>query len=111
MVRRMRPSEQREAIKRRKREYVALFVSISEALFKADPIGINFNFNTNTDEYEPEAGTIIPRLRSATSEADVQSIVNEEFCRWFYPANVGPREAYASVSAVIWKLWCAFQRP
>ena len=79
MVRRMRPSEQREAIKRRKREYVALFVSISEALFKADPIGINFD--TNTDEYEPEAGTIIPHLRSATSEADVQSIVYEEFCR------------------------------
>jgi hypothetical protein len=109
MVRRMRSSEQREAIKRRKREYVALFVSISKALFKADPIGINFD--TNTDEYEPEAGTIIPRLRSATSEADVQSIVHEEFCRWFSPSNVGPREAYASVSAVIWKLWCAFQRP
>ena len=109
MVHRMRPSEQREAIKRRKREYVALFVSISEALFKADPIGINFD--TNTDEYEPEAGTIIPRLRSAMCEADVQSIVYEEFCRWFSPSNVGPREAYASVSAVVWNLWCAFQRP
>ena len=109
MVRRMRPSEQREAMKRRKREYVALFVSISEALFKADPIGINFD--TNTDEYEPEAGTIIPRLSSAKSEEDVQSIVYEEFCRWFSPVSVGPREKYASVSAEIWKLWCAFQRP
>jgi hypothetical protein len=96
--------EEREAVKR---QYSTLFVSISEALFKADPIGINFD--TNTDEYEPEAGTIIPRLRSAKSEEDVQAIVYEEFCRWLDPGTAGPREKYASVSAEIWELWCAFQ--
>jgi hypothetical protein len=104
MIRRMR-SEEREAIKR---QYGTLFMSISEALFKADPIGINFD--TNTDEYEQEAGTIIPRLSSAKSEEDVQSIVYEEFCRWFDPIIAGPREKYASVSAEIWKLWRAFRR-
>jgi hypothetical protein len=102
MIRRMQ-SEERKAMKRR---YRTLFVPISAALFKADPIGINRE--TNMDEYEPEAGTIIPRLRSANSEQDVQSIVYEEFCRWFITA--GPRESYASLSAEIWKLWCAFQR-
>jgi len=95
----------RDAIKR---EYGSLFASISAALFEADPIGINFD--ENTDEYEPEAGTIIPRLGSATSAEDVQVIVHEEFCRWFGP-DVGPRERYAAVSAKIWDLWCAFQRP
>ena len=99
-------SEEREAIKR---QYGTLFVSISDALFKADPIGINFD--TNTDEYEPEAGTIIPRLGSAKSEEDVQLIVYEEFCRWFDPITAGPKENYASVSAEIWELWCAFQQP
>jgi hypothetical protein len=98
-------SQEREAIKR---QYGTLFVSISDALFKADPIGINFD--TNTDEYEPEAATIIPRLGSAKSEEDVQLIVYEEFCHWFSPVNVGPREKYASVSAEIWNLWCAFKR-
>jgi hypothetical protein len=98
-------SPEREAIKQ---QYGTLFTSISDALFKADPIGINYD--TNTDEYEPEARTIILRLSSAKSEEDVQSIVYEDFRRWFAPVNVGPREKYASVSAAIWKLWCAHSR-
>jgi hypothetical protein len=96
---------ERDAIKR---EYGALFASISAELFKADPVEINFG--DNTDEYDPEAGTIIPRLGSATSAEDVQAIVYEEFCRWFGPVTAGPREKYASVSAKIWELWCALRR-
>jgi hypothetical protein len=95
-------STEREAIKHK---YGALFESISDALFQADPIGINFE--TNTDEYESEAGTIIPRLSSAKSADDVQSIVFEEFCHWFDPVTVGPKEKYASVSATIWEIWRA----
>ena len=34
-----------------KRQYGKLFASISEALFKADPVGISYE----TDEYDPEA--------------------------------------------------------
>ena len=97
---------ERDAIKR---QYGTLFASISHALFEADPVGINFD--VNTDEYEPETGTIIPRLGSAKSAEDVQAIVYEEFCRWFDPITPGPREKYASVSAEIWELWCAFHRP
>ena len=48
-----------------KRQYGKLFAAISEVLFEADPVGINFEINP--DEYEPEAGTIIPRLSSAQS--------------------------------------------
>jgi len=97
---------ERDAIKR---QYGTLFTSISNALFEADPVGINFDINT--DEYEPETGTIIPRLGSAKSTEDVQAIVYEEFCRWFDPITAGPREKYASVSAEIWGLWCAFHQP
>jgi hypothetical protein len=96
---------ERDAIKR---EYGTLFASISDALFEADPVGINFD--VNTDEYEPEAGTIIPRLGSAKSAEVVQTIVYEEFCRWFDPTTAGRREKYASVSAKIWDLWCVFHR-
>ena len=94
---------ERDAIKR---EYGALFASISNALFEADPIGINFD--DNTDEYDAETGTIIPRLGSAKSAEDVQAIVYEEFCRWFDPTTAGRREKYASVSTKIWELWCGF---
>ncbi len=96
---------ERDAIKR---EYGPLFASISAALFEADPIGINFE--ENTDEYDPEAGTIIPRLGSATSADDVQTIVHEEFSRWFSPVDAGPRDKYAAVSAEIWKRWRAFHQ-
>lgn len=106
MYRLIVPTTERDAIKR---EYSTLFASISDALFEADPVGINFE--VNTDEYEPEKGTIIPRLGSAKSAEDVQAIVHEELCRWFDPITAGSREKYASVAAKIWELWCAFHRP
>jgi hypothetical protein len=89
-----------------KRQYGKLVASISEALFKADPAGINFE--TNTDEYEPEATTIIPRLRTAQSAEDVQNIVYEEFLYWF-GGTAGTKDNYAAVAAEIWVLWCAFR--
>jgi hypothetical protein len=89
-----------------KRQYGKLFTAISQVLFEADPMGINFEINT--DEYEPEVGTIIPRLSSAQSAEDVQAIVYEEFCRWFDPVSTGPREKYAAVSAKIWTLWLEY---
>jgi hypothetical protein len=69
---------------------------------------MGINFEVNTDEYEPEVGTIIPRLSSAQSAEDVQAIICEEFSRWFHPVAIGPREKYAAVSAKIWTLWLKF---
>jgi len=46
-----------------RRHYPVLFDEVSSILFRHDPIGINFE--TNTDEYEPEVGTILPRLKEA----------------------------------------------
>ena len=48
--------------KRLKAKYGSLFDSITALLFRHDPIGINFE--DNTDEYEPEARTILPRLKA-----------------------------------------------
>ena len=83
-----------------------LFGAISEAFFEADPVGINFEINT--DEYEPEVGTIIPRLSSAQSAEDVQAITREEFCDWFDPVSTGPRVKYAAVLAKVWTLWLKY---
>ncbi|MDH3592492.1 MAG: hypothetical protein OER88_11465, partial [Planctomycetota bacterium] len=55
--------EQIEAERRQLRaEFGSLFDEVSGILFELDPIGINFK--TNTDEYEPEVGTILPRLQT-----------------------------------------------
>ena len=88
-----------------KKQYGFLFDTVTALLFQSDPIGINFG--DNTDEYDAEAGTILPRLASAQSVDDVQTIVYEEFCRWFDKVDVGAREQYREVSVKIWEAWRA----
>ena len=90
--------------RRLKAEYGHLFDSVAALLFRRDPIGIAFE-NENTDEYEPEAGTILPRLRDCESASDVLRIVHEEFVRWFDAGNAGPEGLYAEIASEIWQLW------
>ena len=81
-------------------EYGELFEQVSAILFEEDPIGINFE--TNTDEYEPEVGTILPRLSECSSSEDVRRVVHEEFVRWFDAETAGPIENYTEVANQIW---------
>lgn len=86
-----------------RRRYSRLFDKVSSILFEADLKGINFE--TNTDEYEPEAGTILPRLTSAKSVDDVALIVYEEFCKWFGDDEAGSVSDYSEVAEQIWREW------
>jgi hypothetical protein len=103
------PSD-RDIVKRERdalrQQYDSLFDRIAAILFESDPMGINYG--TNTDEYEPEAGTILPRLRHAGTVEDVEAVVHEEFVRWFGAEEAGPRENYRAVSATIWEAWRSF---
>jgi len=96
-----------EAAQRRaelKQAYPRLFASVAEIMFRHDLAGINFE--GNTDEYEPEAGTVIPRLKSCHSAADVRNVIEEEFETWFGPGFVSgaPVEPMAEE---IWAIWGA----
>lgn len=101
-------SRQQEDRKPLKAKYGALFEAVTSELFNADPIGINFE--DNTDEYDPEAGTIIPRLADARTIQDVEVIIHEEFCKWFGPEQAGPQEHYRALAGRIWDVWHAFQQ-
>jgi len=90
----------REAVKAGHRE---LFFDLRQCLFEHDPIGINFG--SNTDEYDPEVGTIIPRLTECESQADVLEVVHQEFVRWFGTDVAGPRSRYEKVAEDVWDLW------
>ena len=92
-----------EERRRLKAEYGKLFDRIAELLFRRDPISIGAD--APADEYEPETGTILPRLRSCHSEDDARKVVYEEFVRWFDPNTAGPEESYGEVSSEIWQLW------
>ena len=97
MVPVMRTKKQIHTEHRRLRaEYGALFDDLATIFFRHDPIGINFE--DNTDEYEPEARTILPRLRKCHSADDVLAVVHEEFQRWFDPEIAGPRENYSTIA-------------
>lgn len=92
--------ERREKVKK---EYGKLYDSISEILFRYDPIGINFE--TNDDEYEPEVDTILPRLKNCKSAENVLDVVFEEFQKWFDEEIAGERSNYKEISSEIWHLW------
>jgi hypothetical protein len=99
--------------RRLRAEYGQLFDSIASLLFQYDRIGIAFE-NPNIDEYEPETGTILPRLRQCESTADVRRVVHEEFVRWFDGAETaGPEDRYSEIASAIWQLWqkCRDQLP
>jgi hypothetical protein len=78
-------SKTHEQILERRRQlgavYGELFDSTAALLFRYDPAGIHFE--VNPDEYLSEAGSILPRLRSCQSAADVCRVVHEEVVRWF----------------------------
>jgi hypothetical protein len=80
-----------------------LFEALRSVIFEHDLIGINFE--TNTDEYDPEVGTIIPRLGTCNSVVDVQSVVHEEFVHWFGLETAGPKDKYREMSIDIWRVW------
>ena len=89
-----------------KLQFGALSDEVSAALFAADPVGINSG--GNTDAYDPEAETILPRLREAHSADDVQVIVYEEFCRRLGKVKAGDIGRYEEVSEIIWEAWLRF---
>lgn len=100
------PSRTREQILEERLQlkaiYGALFDATAALLFRYDPIGINYQ--VNSDEYEPEVGTILPRLKNCQAESDVCRTVHDEFVRWF-GTDAGTQEKYKAIAAELWGLW------
>jgi len=86
-----------------KAEYGRPFETIGEMLFRLDPIGINFE--GNADEYHPETGAILPRLKDCADVRDVQKVIYEEFVRWFGIETAGPEAKYRAVATEVWRAW------
>jgi hypothetical protein len=89
-----------------KAEFGELFAEVSAILFHHDPMHVNAGFNT--DEYDPEVGTILPRLKDCQSTRDVQKVVYEEFEQWF--GIPGEPEKYRLASQEIWSAWRRFKK-
>lgn len=83
-----------------------LRASVTRLLIDADPVNL-IAIGAPKDEYDPEVGTILPRLKEATSPEDVTKIIHEEFTKWF-GEDAGPIEAYADVAEQIWNVYRDF---
>ncbi len=82
--------------------YAQLEAEVEALLYRHDPVGIAFG--DNPDEYSPEAGSIVPRLRDVTSVDDVRRVVHEEFVRWFDADTAGPATGYQVIAEELWAL-------
>jgi len=98
--------EEREQLRSQAPE---LFNRVLKILQRHDPMGIYEEDMPHRDAYDPEVGTIVPRLPAASSAEDVQTIVYEEFVRWFYTPFGGSiaksRAAYEKIAHEIWAVW------
>ena len=83
-----------------KTAYREAFMRLAEILFEEDPIGINFE--DNTDEYEAEAGTILPKLRDCQTVEQIQRVLHSEFVRWFDVQIAGSPDRYRRAAERIW---------
>jgi hypothetical protein len=86
-----------------KRQFTALREAVSQALRNADPIGL-IHGGAPLNEYDPEVGTVLPRLRHVTSCGDVQKILHEEFVHWLGPEVSGDIRKYEKAAESIWAI-------
>ena len=88
--------------KEKKKEYQSLLVKLTEILYALDPIGIVDDDMPN-DEYMPEAGKIIPRLREANSPEGLSVIMYQVFAYQFDEKSAGCPSKYISAAKEFWK--------
>lgn len=65
---------------------------------------MGINFESNTVAYDPETSTILPRINDAESVTEEETMIHEDFCRWFSSENAGSQEKYRSVARSVWKI-------
>ena len=79
-------------------------IELARLIREADPLKL-IRIGAPGNEYDPEVGTILPRLPNASAAHDVRRIVHEEFVRWFDADIAGPEDAYEAVAERIWFAW------
>lgn len=85
-----------------RQRYLNLHRGLAKLLYRHDPVGLAAA-GAPKDEYEPEVGTIIPRLKDVNSLDDVRRIVHQEFLRWFETEETtGPESSYNGIAQEIW---------
>jgi hypothetical protein len=75
--------------------------ALSRLLYRFDPLHLA-PCGAPGSEYHPEAETILARLPACQSADALQTMVHEEFTRWFGAGVAGDRRRYLAVSMALW---------
>ena len=78
----------------------AAFSALDEVLWSEDLVGLR-RCGCPRDEYEAEVGTVLARLRPTHTAAEVRTVVQAEFDRWFHPRAIREPERLDSAVARI----------
>jgi hypothetical protein len=89
-----------------KHAYKQLYEDARAILNRHDPMGL-IAIGAPDDEYEPEVGTILPRMSSARGAAGVEAIMAEEFLRWF--SETFPPGSLRDAAADVWAAYGRFR--
>lgn len=82
-----------------------LFCKLSRILYSHDPLRIGYE----DDEYDPEARTILPRLKECQSLDDCERVIKEEFTKWFTKKTVKDIN-FRQISIEVWEAWISYQK-
>lgn len=89
---------------RAKRELLDIQEAVSEALCRLDPLAL-IEAGAPSSEYDPEIGTIMPRLGEASTRDDLARIIHEEFVAWFGSELAGSEARYNVAANEVWSHW------
>lgn len=81
--------------------YEKLYEEVLDALRTHDPLGVGPHLRPN--EYMPETGTILPRLKDASSPEETLGLVHEEFVRWRGEQVAGPADRFRPIADDVWR--------
>ena len=91
-----------------KEAYEALYAEVRAILNRHDPVYL-IALGCPEDEYEPEVGTILPRLKEASDVVGVQNVLREEFVGWFGEVGMFTFEQFEPVAVEVWEAWSRFR--
>jgi hypothetical protein len=80
--------------------YERLYEDVLATLRRHDPLGVGPHLRPN--EYMPETGTLLPRLKELASAAELAAIVHDEFVRWRGEQAAGPASRYGAIAEELW---------
>ena len=74
---------------------------VEDVLRRHDPMHL-ISIGAPHDEYDPEVGTIVTRLKDVSSLLDVCQVLHQELTRWFGAEQAGPSELYMAAAQQLW---------